>query len=130
MAELERLSDELKSRGEADLAERMAGFVAWNRGAKAEGLRKLRAAADAEARPAHRVRALLAYGVALAASGRPDASLLAALGALARAREVADRQGEHVCARFLARLSAASGYEHAARAWAALAEEIAAPRSA
>jgi hypothetical protein len=127
VTELERLSDELKSRGEADLADRMAGFVAWNRGAKAEGLRKLRAAADAETRPAHRVRALLAYGVALAASGRTDAALLAALGALARAREVADRQGEHVCARFLARLSAAAGYDRAAGTWAQVAEEVGAP---
>jgi hypothetical protein len=130
VSELERLSDELKNRGDADLADRMAGFVAWNRGAKAEGLRKLRAAADAETRPAHRVRALLAYGVALAASGRTDAALLAALGALARAREVADRQGEHVCARFLVRLSIAAGYERAARTWAAVADEIPAPRSA
>ncbi len=131
VSELERLSDELKTHGEhGDLAERMAGFVAWNRGAKAEGLRKLRAAADAETRPAHRVRALLAYGVALAASGRTDAALLAALGAIARAREVADRQGEHVCARFIARLSAAAGYERAARTWAAIAEEVSAPRPA
>lgn len=130
VSELERLSDELKSRGEADLAERMAGFVAWNRGAKAEGLRKLRMAADAETRPAHRARALLAYGVALAASGRTDAALFAALGALARAREVADRHGEHVCARFLARLAAAAGYEHAARTWADVAEEIPAPGAA
>ncbi len=129
VSELERLSDELRSRGEhGDLADRMAGFVAWNRGAKAEGLRKLRAAADAETRPAHRVRALLAYGVALAASGRTDAALLAALGAIARAREVSDRQGEHVCARFLARLSAAAGYERAARTWAAIADELSAPR--
>lgn len=131
VTELERLSDELKTRGDHDdLAERMAGFVAWNRGAKAEGLRKLRAAADAETRPAHRVRALLAYGVALAASGRTDAALLAALGAIARAREVSDRQGEHVCARFLARLSAASGYQRAARTWAMIAEEVGAPRPA
>ena len=130
LSELERLSDELKSRGEADLADRMAGFVAWNRGEKAEGLRKLRAAADAEVRPAHRVRALLAYGVALAASGRTDAALLAALGALARAREVVDRQGEHVCARFLARLSAAAGYERAARTWATIADEVGGARSA
>ncbi len=131
VTELERLSDELKTRGDHDdLAERMAGFVAWNRGAKAEGLRKLRAAADAETRPAHRVRALLAYGVALAASGRTDAALLAALGAIARAREVSDRQGEHVCARFLARLSAASGYQRAARTWAQIAEEVGGPRPA
>ena len=131
VSELERLSDELKSHGEhGDLADRMAGFVAWNRGAKAEGLRKLRAAADAETRPAHRVRALLAYGVALAASGRTDAALLAALGAIARAREVSDRQGEHVCARFLARLSAAAGYERAARTWAEIADEVSAPRPA
>jgi hypothetical protein len=130
VSELERLSDELRTRGEhGDLADRMAGFVAWNRGAKAEGLRKLRAAADAETRPAHRVRALLAYGVALAASGRTDAALLAALGAIARAREVSDRQGEHVCARFLARLSAAAGYERAARTWAAIADEVSAPRA-
>lgn len=129
VSELERLSDELRSRGEhGDLADRMAGFVAWNRGAKAEGLRKLRAAADAETRPAHRVRALLAYGVALAASGRTDAALLAALGAIARAREVSDRQGEHVCARFLARLSAAAGYERASQTWAAIADEVSAPR--
>src|SRR5262249_31100862 len=123
-------SDELKTHGEGDLADRMAGFVAWNRGAKADALRKLRVAADAETRPAHRVRALLAYGVALAASGRTGAALLAALGAIARAREVADRQGEHVCARFLARLSAAAGYERAARTWAAIADEVSAPRPA
>ncbi|MFO0585894.1 MAG: hypothetical protein U0441_00070 [Polyangiaceae bacterium] len=130
VSELERLSDELRSRGEhGDLADRMAGFVAWNRGAKAEGLRKLRAAADAETRPAHRVRALLAYGVALAASGRTDAALLAALGAIARAREVSDRQGEHVCARFLARLSAAAGYERAARTWAEIADDVGAART-
>lgn len=130
VGELERLSDELKNRGEGDLADRMAGFVAWNRGAKAEGLRKLRAAADAETRPAYRVRALLAYGVALAASGRTDGALLAALGALARAREVEDRQGEHVCARFLARLSAAAGYERAARTWAEVARDVATHRPA
>lgn len=130
VAELERLSDEIKTHGDhGDLAERMAGFVAWNRGAKAEGLRKLRAAADAETRPAHRVRALLAYGVALAASGRTDAALLAALGALARAREVSDRHGEHVCARFLAKLSLAAGYERASRTWAAVADEVGAPRA-
>lgn len=127
---LEKLIGELRRTGEhLDLVERMSGFVALGRGAKAEALRKLRAAADIEQPPAQRARALLAYGVALAATGEPEAALLEALDALARAREVGDRHGEEACARFLARLSSAAGHPTAAEAWADVAKQVSgAPR--
>jgi len=130
LATLEKLIAELRRSGEhSDLVERMSGFVALGRGAKAEALRKLRAAADVEQRPAHRARALLAYGVALAATGEPEAALLEALDALSRAREVGDRMGEEACARFLARLSSAAGHSSAAAAWADVVKQVsAAPR--
>ena len=117
---LEALLVQLKATGEhKDLVERMGGFVALGRGAKLEALGKLRAAAQWEHQPpAQRARALLAYGVALAAAGRSDSALLETLDALARAREAADRHGEHVCARFLIRLAAAAGHPTAAATWA------------
>lgn len=117
---LEALLVQLKATGEhKDLVERMGGFVALGRGAKLEALGKLRAAAQWEQQPpAQRARALLAYGVALAAAGRSDSALLETLDALARAREAADRHGEHVCARFLIRLASAAGHPAAAATWA------------
>ncbi|MGK3997260.1 hypothetical protein [Sorangium sp. So ce1024] len=119
---LERLVGELRRTGErADLVERMSGLIALGRGAKDDALRRLRIAAEAEAEPAQRARALLAYGVALAAAGRAEGALLEALSALARAREADDRRGEQACARFLARLAAAAGHEEAARTWARVA---------
>jgi hypothetical protein len=130
LATLERLIAELRRSGDhSDLVERMSGFVALGRGAKAEALRKLRAAADIEQPPVQRARALLAYGVALAATGEPEAALLEALDALSRAREVGDRLGEEACARFLARLSSAAGHSGAAAAWADVVKQVsAAPR--
>lgn len=130
LATLERLITELRMSGDhADLVERMSGFVALGRGAKAEALRKLRAAADVDQPPVQRARALLAYGVALAATGEPEAALLEALDALSRAREVGDRLGEEACARFLARLSSAAGHPDAAAAWADVVKHVsAAPR--
>ncbi len=117
---LEGLIAQLRATGEyPELVERMSGFVALGRGAKSEALGKLRmAAAAADQSPAQRARALLAYGVALAAAGRTESALLEALDALARAREASDRHGEHVCARFLARLCSAAGHTGAASAWA------------
>jgi hypothetical protein len=100
--------------------------VALGRGAKAEALRKLRAAADVDQPPVQRARALLAYGVALAATGEPEAALLEALDALSRAREVGDRLGEEACARFLARLSSAAGHPGAAAAWADVVKHVSA----
>ncbi|WP_437715412.1 hypothetical protein WMF45_02760 [Sorangium sp. So ce448] len=119
---LERLVGELRRTGEhLDLAERMTGLISLGRGAKEEALRRFRIAAEADASPSQRARALLAYGVALAASGRTEGALLEALSALARAREAEDPHGEQACAQFLAQLAAATGHEGAARAWAQVA---------
>jgi hypothetical protein len=119
---LERLIHELRETGEhRDLVERMSGFVALRRGATADALRRLRAATEAVKEPAQRARARLAYGVALASAGRTDSALLEALEALARAREAKDLHGEHACALFLARLSAAAGHADAASVWAVVA---------
>jgi hypothetical protein len=119
---LERLIAELQGTGEhVELVERMSGFAALRRGATADALRRLRAAAEAVKQPAQRARARLAYGVALASAGRTDAALLEVLEALARAREAEDSNGEHACALFLARLSAAGGHPDAASVWARLA---------
>ncbi|CAN90639.1 hypothetical protein predicted by Glimmer/Critica [Sorangium cellulosum So ce56] len=119
---LERLVGELRRTGEhLDLAERMTGLISLGRGAKEEALRRFRIAAEADASPSQRARALLAYGVALAAAGRTEGALLEALSALARAREAEDPHGEQACAQFLAQLAAATGHEEAARAWAQVA---------
>ena len=121
---LERLIAELRESGEhVNLVERMAGFVALRRGATADALRRLRAAADAAREPAQRARARLAYGVALAGAGRAESALLEALEALARAREAQDAHGEHACALFLARLSSKVGQADAASVWAMIAAE-------
>jgi hypothetical protein len=118
LPELERILDELRRTGaRPELVERIGGLAALGRGAKAEALRQLHAASEAEQPPARRARALLAYAVALAAAGRSEAALFAALSALARAREAQDPQGEHACARFLARLCDAAGYVAAAGVW-------------
>ncbi|WP_437648005.1 hypothetical protein [Sorangium sp. So ce362] len=119
---LERLVGELRRTGEhQELAERLSGLISLGRGAKEEALRRFRIAAEADASPSHRARALLAHGVALAATGRTEGALLEALSALARAREAEDRRGEQACAQFLARLAAAVGHEEAARTWAQVA---------
>jgi hypothetical protein len=121
---LERLIAELRETGErADLVERMSGFVALRRGATADALRRLRAAAEATKEPRQRARARLAYGVALAGAGRTESALLEALDALARAREADDAHGQHACALFLARLSSASGHADAASTWAIVAAQ-------
>jgi hypothetical protein len=122
VASLERLIQELRESDEhGHLVERLAGFVALRRGATADALRRLRAATEAARGPAQKARARLAYGVALAGAGRTELALLEALEALARAREAHDMHGEHACALFLARLSAASGHADAAGAWARVA---------
>jgi hypothetical protein len=122
VAALERLIAELSQTGEhGELVERMSGFVALRRGATADALRRLRAATEAVTEPAQRARARLAYGVALASAGRTESALLEALEALARAREAADMHGQHACALFLARLSAAAGHADAASVWAMIA---------
>jgi hypothetical protein len=119
---LERLIAELRETGaHADLVERMSGFVALRRGATADALRRLRVATEAVKEPAQRARARLAYGVALASAGRTESALLEALEALARAREAGDPHGEHACALFLARLSAAAGHADSASVWALIA---------
>lgn len=99
------------------LAKRLAGLIALDRGAKDEGLRTLRQAADAESRPGFKTRAQLAYAIALASAGRSESALLEALMALGLAREMQDRAGEVACARFLAQLSKATGHAVAASVW-------------
>lgn len=126
LEELARVLDELRRTGtHGELVERMSGIVALGRGSKAEALRQLQAAAEAEQPPGRRARALLAYAVALASTGRTAQALFAALTALARAREAEDPHGEVACARFLERLSTAAGYGEAARAWAEAAARVA-----
>jgi hypothetical protein len=99
------------------LVERLAGLLALNRGAKHEGLRTLRQAAESESRPAVRTRARLAYAIALASAERPETALLEALSALSLARASEDKQGEQACARLLSQLSSATGHVEAASAW-------------
>ncbi|HKQ71825.1 MAG TPA: hypothetical protein VJT73_20920 [Polyangiaceae bacterium] len=107
-------SDGVKSRLEA--------IAALTKGQTAEALSVLREGVE-EARqgpPAVRSRASLAYGIGLAAVGRHGEALMSALDALARAREVGEARGEQACARFLARLSVAAGYDDAAVKWRAI----------
>ena len=126
---LERLTAQLRETGEhGDLVERMSGLVALRRGATADALRRLRNAAEAVAEPAQKARARLAYAVALASAGRSENALLEALEAMARAREAFDLLGEHACALFLARLSAATGHQDAASVWAMVAAQTSSSR--
>jgi hypothetical protein len=123
MAALDLLLEKLRVTGEhGELVERMAGLVALRRGATAEGLRRLRDAAESVKEPAQQARSRLAYGVALAAAGRTEGALLEALGALSRARAGGDAAGERACALFLARLSAGAGHGAAASAWVVIAQ--------
>lgn len=123
MAALDLLLEKLRVTGEhAELVERMAGLVALRKGATAEGLRRLRDAAESVKEPAQQARSRLAYGVALAAAGRTEGALLEALEALSRARAGGDSPGERACALFLARLSAGAGHGAAASAWVVIAQ--------
>jgi hypothetical protein len=101
----------------AEVVERLAGVLAMTRGAKEEGLRMLRRGAESENREDKRARAVLAYAIGVAAAGRHEDSLLEALTALATTRALGDKSGEKACARFLSRLSAATGHADAASAW-------------
>jgi len=101
----------------AEVVERLAGVLAMTRGAKEEGLRLLRRGAETEKRPEQRARAVLAYAIGVAAAGRHEDSLLEALTALASTRALSDKSGEKACARFLSRLSSATGHPEAASAW-------------
>ncbi|NUP13472.1 MAG: hypothetical protein HOW73_46130 [Polyangiaceae bacterium] len=108
----------------ADVVERLAGVLAMTRGAKEEGLRVLRRAAETEQREDKRGRAVLAYAIGVAAAGRYDDALLEALSALAIARARGDRSGEKACARFLAQLSFSTGQPEAASAWEHVAQAV------
>ena len=123
MVALDLLLEKLRVTGNhAELVERMVGLVALRRGATAEGLRRLRDAAESVKEPAQQARSRLAYGVALAAAGRTEGALLEALEALSRARASGDAPGERACALFLARLSAGAGHPAAASAWVVIAQ--------
>jgi hypothetical protein len=118
LAALERHLEELRAGGASNaLISRLSGLAALGRGATIDALRTLRGGADAATDPATRTRAHLALAVALGAAGRSDEALLAALRALSAARGAADRFGERACARFLAQLSAASGFTDASLLW-------------
>lgn len=115
---LERQLADLRGRGASEaLITRLTGLAALGRGATLDALRTLRVAAESATDPASRTRAHLALAVALGAAGRSDEALLAALRALAAAREADDRFGERASARYLAQLSAAAGFPEAAGAW-------------
>lgn len=110
-----------------DLAARLAGVLAMTQGAKEEGLRILRRAAEAEQNDDRRARAALAYAVGLAAAGRSGDALLEALRALAITRARADQSGEIACMRFLAQLAFATGHPEAAEAWERVGGRVTAP---
>jgi hypothetical protein len=105
---------------------RLEAIAALAKGETNQALAVLRAGvATAEsAAPAARSRASLAYGIALAVAGRQTEALIAALEALARAREGGETRGEQACTRFLARLSGAAGHAEAAKSWLTVAGEI------
>lgn len=106
--------------------ERRHGIEALSKGDVAEALTALRKGVEKtrSAPPEERARALLAHGIALAATGREKEALLEALDALARAREADDARGEEACARFLAKLSEGVGQPEAALAWKRVAEMV------
>jgi hypothetical protein len=110
-----------------EVVERLAGVLAMTRGAKEEGLRVLRKAAESEPREDRRARAVLAYAVGLAAAGRPEDALLEALSALSMTRQYADQSGEVACSTFLSQLSEASGHGNAAAAWQHVADRTSGP---
>ncbi len=107
-----------------EVVERLAGVLAMTRGAKEEGLRVLRRAAESEPREDRRARGVLAYAVGLAAAGRPEDALLEALSALSMTRQHSDHSGEVACSTFLSQLSEASGHAGAAAAWQHVAERV------
>ncbi len=113
------LADEL-----TDVVERLAALFAARGGAKEEGLRRLRRAAETEERDDKRTRAVLAYAIGVAGAGRQDEALLEGLAALAIARSRGDKSGEKACTRFLSQLSYATGHPEAASAWEHVARAI------
>jgi hypothetical protein len=107
-------------RGDRDgVPARLRAIASLAEGMIPEALRQLEdgVQASAEAPPAVRSRAILAYAIGLAVSGNATEALLQALTALARAREGNELNGERACTRFLARLSAAAGEPEAALMW-------------
>ena len=123
LAAVGELAAQLRRGPKELLAERLEAMACLRQGQVMDALRILRAGKERAqgADAAERCRAALAYGVALAAAGRPTESLLEALEALARAREVGDSPGERATARFIAQLSEAAGHHEYARSWRALA---------
>lgn len=104
--------------------ERRIGMEALSKGDTKEALVALSkgVAKTKSAPPVERARALLAHGIALAATGREREALLEVLEALARAREAEDARGEEACARFLAKLAEAAGQPEAALTWKQVAQ--------
>jgi hypothetical protein len=114
-----------------ELVERLSTFAALAGGSRAAALHRLQGAERASRShtpPRARAKALLAYAVGQAAAGQPEAALVQALSALARAREAGDQRGEHACARFLEKVTRAAGHPEHALAWAAVARRTEAPR--
>jgi hypothetical protein len=105
-AGVDRWTEGLRAAGEHDrLAERIEAIGRLTRGQIGEALRSLRELRDAsEASPSSRAQTSLALGLGLAAANRPDEALLAALDALARAREARDARAAGACLAFLSKL--------------------------
>ncbi len=101
-------------------AERLEAIARLSEGRTQEALSKLQDGVKKAEKslPALRSRAWLAYGVALAVAGRANDARIAALEALAGAREIGEAYGEKACARFLARLSPGARHPEAAALWA------------
>lgn len=104
--------------------ERRQGMEALSNGDVAEALTALQKGVEKtkSAPPEERARALLAHGIALAATGREGEALLEVLEALGQAREAEDARGEEACARFLAKLTEAAGHPEVALTWKQVAE--------
>ncbi len=102
------------------LADRLEAMATLARGHTGGALRLLRGAADRARNGGDRCRTALAHAVGLAAAGRSRDALVEALHGLARARETADRRGEHACIKFIGQLSDSAGHAHVGEAWRAV----------
>jgi hypothetical protein len=117
---LESWIEALRASGEHDgAASRLQAIALLAKGETGAALAALRegVAQAVGSTAAARSRAALAYGIGLAVAGQQSEALLAGLEALSRARESGESRGERACARFLTRVTAASGHTTAADAW-------------
>jgi hypothetical protein len=107
--------------GDSTIAESLEGLAMIVRGEAPEGVKALRECALQSERHSgpRRVRARLALAVGYSLTGDRFESILAGLGALARARECGDARGELASAQLLANLSRSDGEAQVSAAWSA-----------